>query len=183
MSRLALGPTQCSIQWILGAVSPRVKWPGHEADHSPPSCAMVKNTWSYTSTPPYVFMARCLIKQRLMVSSHLCTCGAPHSPITLLSLSQEFPSADGLCVFINMCKIHPSFQIDAVRLPLTLVCISFCFNFTILLLEPSIIPLQFCLTVQQHLTPLTFRSSNKSGEEKELSMFLLSQSDFSLLYM
>jgi len=24
---------------------------GHEADHSPPSSAKVKNAWSYTSTP------------------------------------------------------------------------------------------------------------------------------------
>jgi hypothetical protein len=30
---------------------------GGGADHSPPSSAEVKNTWIYTSTPPYVFMA------------------------------------------------------------------------------------------------------------------------------
>jgi hypothetical protein len=29
-----------------------VKWPGHEADHSPPSTTKVKNSWSYTATPP-----------------------------------------------------------------------------------------------------------------------------------
>jgi hypothetical protein len=29
-----------------------VKWLGHEADHSPPSTADIKNAWSYTSTPP-----------------------------------------------------------------------------------------------------------------------------------
>jgi hypothetical protein len=28
-----------------------------EADHSPPSSADVKNSWRYTSTPQYVFMA------------------------------------------------------------------------------------------------------------------------------
>jgi hypothetical protein len=28
-----------------------------EADHSPPTDVGVKNTWIYTSTPPYVFMA------------------------------------------------------------------------------------------------------------------------------
>jgi hypothetical protein len=27
------------------------KWPGREADHSPPSTAEVKNTWSCTFTP------------------------------------------------------------------------------------------------------------------------------------
>jgi len=32
-SRLALGPTQPPIQWVPWALSPRVKWPGHEADH------------------------------------------------------------------------------------------------------------------------------------------------------
>jgi hypothetical protein len=38
--------------------------PGHEADHSPPSSADVKNAWSYTSIPQYVFMAWCLVKHR-----------------------------------------------------------------------------------------------------------------------
>jgi hypothetical protein len=38
------------------------KQPEREADHSPPPTAAV-NAWSYTSTPPYVFMAWCLIKQ------------------------------------------------------------------------------------------------------------------------
>jgi hypothetical protein len=32
----------------------------HEADHSPPSGTKVKNAWSYTSTPQYIFMAWCL---------------------------------------------------------------------------------------------------------------------------
>jgi hypothetical protein len=35
-----------------GALSLGVKWLGHEADHSPPSIAEVKNVWSSTSTPP-----------------------------------------------------------------------------------------------------------------------------------
>jgi hypothetical protein len=30
--------------------------PGREADHSPPTTAEDKNTWIYTSTPPYIFM-------------------------------------------------------------------------------------------------------------------------------
>jgi hypothetical protein len=42
-SRPALGPTQPPIQWVLWALSPGVKWPGHEADHSPSSAAQVKN--------------------------------------------------------------------------------------------------------------------------------------------
>jgi hypothetical protein len=40
-----------SYSWVLG-----VKRPGSEADHSLPYRAEVKNTWIYTSTPPYVFM-------------------------------------------------------------------------------------------------------------------------------
>jgi hypothetical protein len=52
-----LGPTQPPIQWVPGALSSGVKQPGREADHSTPTSANVKNTWIYTSTPPYVFMA------------------------------------------------------------------------------------------------------------------------------
>jgi hypothetical protein len=48
----ALGPTQPPIQCEPGALSLGVKWPGREADHSPPTSADVKNAWSYTSAPP-----------------------------------------------------------------------------------------------------------------------------------
>jgi hypothetical protein len=41
-SRPALGPTQHHIQWVQGAPSLGVKWPGREANHSPPSSAEVK---------------------------------------------------------------------------------------------------------------------------------------------
>jgi hypothetical protein len=55
-SRPALGSTQPPIQWVPGALSPEVKRPGREADHSPPSSAKVKKIWIYTSTSPYAFM-------------------------------------------------------------------------------------------------------------------------------
>jgi hypothetical protein len=55
-SRPVLGPTQPPIQWVLGALSLGVKRLGCEADHSVPTSAEVKNTWIYTSTPPYTFM-------------------------------------------------------------------------------------------------------------------------------
>jgi hypothetical protein len=42
--------------------SPRGKAAGAKADHSPPSSDEVKNAWSYTSIPQYVFMAWCLVK-------------------------------------------------------------------------------------------------------------------------
>jgi hypothetical protein len=46
------------------ALSLAVKWTWHEADHSPPSGAKVKNVWSYTSILPYMYMAWYLIKHR-----------------------------------------------------------------------------------------------------------------------
>jgi len=41
----------------IGVFSPEVKRPRREVDHSPPSSVEVNNTWSYTSTPQYVFTA------------------------------------------------------------------------------------------------------------------------------
>jgi hypothetical protein len=54
-SRTALGPTQPPIQWVPGALSPRLKRPVCEADHSSPPSAEVKNTWNYNSIPPIRF--------------------------------------------------------------------------------------------------------------------------------
>jgi hypothetical protein len=44
---------------------------GYEADCSPPSSEEVKNAWSYTSIPLYIFMACFLIKQRDNFTFHL----------------------------------------------------------------------------------------------------------------
>jgi hypothetical protein len=60
-SRPVLGPKQLPIEWVQGAHSSGVKRPGREADHSAPTSANVKKTCIYTSTPPYAFMAWCLI--------------------------------------------------------------------------------------------------------------------------
>jgi hypothetical protein len=42
VSRPSLGSTQPPIQWVRGCLSLGVKRPGHEADHSPPSSAEVR---------------------------------------------------------------------------------------------------------------------------------------------
>jgi hypothetical protein len=54
VSRLALGPTQPPIQWVLGALSLGVKRPGHEAESSPPSSAEVRNGGAI---PPFHHMS------------------------------------------------------------------------------------------------------------------------------
>jgi hypothetical protein len=48
----AVGSNEPPIQSAPGALSLGVKRPEREADHSPPSSAEVKFSWSYTSTPP-----------------------------------------------------------------------------------------------------------------------------------
>jgi hypothetical protein len=60
----ALGPNPTSHKLGAGGSSAGIKRPGREADHSPSSSAEMKNTWSYTSIPPYVFIVWRLIKQR-----------------------------------------------------------------------------------------------------------------------
>jgi hypothetical protein len=44
------------VQWVPGALSTWVKRLRHEADHSPPTSAEVKNAWIYTSSPPHAIM-------------------------------------------------------------------------------------------------------------------------------
>jgi hypothetical protein len=56
-SRPTLGSMQPPIQWVPRALSPGLKRPEREADHSTPASAEVKKMWIYTSTPPYAFMA------------------------------------------------------------------------------------------------------------------------------
>jgi hypothetical protein len=50
-SRPVLGSTQPPIQRVLGAPSPRIKWQGREADHSPPSNTEVKMVELYLHSP------------------------------------------------------------------------------------------------------------------------------------
>jgi hypothetical protein len=46
------GPPSPPIKWVPGALSPGVKQQGHEADHSPPSNAEVKNGGAIPPLPP-----------------------------------------------------------------------------------------------------------------------------------
>jgi hypothetical protein len=55
-SKQALRSTQPPLQWVPEALSPGVKRPGREADHSPSASAEVKKMWISASTPPYAFM-------------------------------------------------------------------------------------------------------------------------------
>jgi hypothetical protein len=55
------GPPSFLSNGYRGFFLPEVKRPGREADHSPPNSAEVKKIWVYTATPPYAFMAHCLI--------------------------------------------------------------------------------------------------------------------------
>jgi hypothetical protein len=76
-----LGPTHPPIQWVPGALSPGVKQSGHKADNSHPFSSKVKNTWMYTSTPPYVVMVWCLSKHRIH----------PHGMILKLNTGATLP--------------------------------------------------------------------------------------------
>jgi hypothetical protein len=57
-SRPVLGPIQTRIQRLPGTLSREVKWPGPLTTHLQ---LVPKNTWIYTSTPPYVLMTHCSI--------------------------------------------------------------------------------------------------------------------------
>jgi len=50
-AQTSLRAIQPPSQWLSG-FNPGVNWLGHEADHSSPTSAEVKNQWSYASTPP-----------------------------------------------------------------------------------------------------------------------------------
>jgi hypothetical protein len=57
-SKSDLVPTQPPVYWVTGVLSPRVKRPGSEAEHSPKSFAEDQNAWNNSSAPVDVFMAQ-----------------------------------------------------------------------------------------------------------------------------
>jgi len=64
---------QPSYEMGTSDLSPGVKRPSREANHSSPSTVEVKNAWSYNSTPQHVFMALCLIPQWMRHGTSLST--------------------------------------------------------------------------------------------------------------
>jgi hypothetical protein len=50
-SRQILGRNRPPIQWVMSTLSPEVKRPQRDANHSPSSTAEVKNAWRYTFSP------------------------------------------------------------------------------------------------------------------------------------
>lgn len=54
-----------SSQFGTGVLPLRVKRQGREADYLSPSSAEIKNTWSFSSTPQYDLMWRCLVKHQV----------------------------------------------------------------------------------------------------------------------
>jgi hypothetical protein len=53
LPKLVLGSTQPPIQQVMRVFS-EGKWPGHEADHTPPISAKVKNTRIHIHSPIYL---------------------------------------------------------------------------------------------------------------------------------
>jgi hypothetical protein len=68
-SRPALDPPPPPRRLPSGCQGSGVKQRGLDSDHSPPSCAEVKNAWIYTSTPPWFSMLWGLFKEGIRMHS------------------------------------------------------------------------------------------------------------------
>jgi hypothetical protein len=89
--RPALGSTQPPIQWVWEAISPGVKQPGHESDHSPSSSAEVKNR---EAIPPHLYVEWCLIQQDFTL-------------LLLLLLLLLFPPVLACNLSLTLCCDYP----------------------------------------------------------------------------
>jgi hypothetical protein len=103
------GSNQAPIQWVPETLSLGIKQLGREADHSPPSSAEV-NAWSCISTPPYVFIAWCLLKGRdsftylsLGLSRRVSFCPKKLDSLrrSCVVMEEDTPNGVGLDVFSN----------------------------------------------------------------------------------
>jgi hypothetical protein len=81
---------------------PRVKRPGREANHSPPSSAEVKSVWPYTSNPPFVFMAWCLVKHRDNFTFTLPSLNGFHNhmEVKIFRYSHKNTDVSSTCIFL-----------------------------------------------------------------------------------
>jgi hypothetical protein len=75
--------------------------PGREAHHSPTTSAEVKNMWIYTSTPPYVLVAECLIS-KAQGQIYLFTWNIQTGSVSNQSVQETLQNGD--FVFLRMLK-------------------------------------------------------------------------------
>jgi hypothetical protein len=73
----ALSPVKSVTCLVLVDCFPEDAAIGREVDHSPPFNTEVKNAWSYTFTPLYIFMVSCLIKLMDNFAFILARCNYP----------------------------------------------------------------------------------------------------------
>ena len=70
-----LGLNHPSIHLVARAFSPVVKLPKHDANHSHPYNAEVKNDWSYASTASYTFISHTRNNLAFLLLSMVHYCG------------------------------------------------------------------------------------------------------------
>jgi hypothetical protein len=98
ISTIASMPFLCApqppIHCLPGALSPGMKRPGRETNHSPPYSTEVKNTWSYNFSPPYVYIAWCLVEYERQLYFYF------------VSMSPLMSALNGLCSWYRIVLQH-----------------------------------------------------------------------------
>jgi hypothetical protein len=108
-----------------------VKCLGHEVDHSSPSSAEVKNAWSYTSSPQYIFKAWCLVTYcHYLVLNHDTFSTLLSSHILLSCICYQYnPVLSAYIHFVNAtlyCILYLDFHLfSCQKLPLVFCPSSF----------------------------------------------------------
>jgi hypothetical protein len=97
------------VMGIEGYFSGRIKQPGREADHSPPTSVEIKNTWIYTPTPAYDFMMSWLLKHKdkFTCFQRLCS-NSNQTPVASKSISADPPK---MCQSIKRCNGDSSYSV------------------------------------------------------------------------
>jgi len=110
------------------ALALRMKLPGRESFESPPSLARVKNSWSYTSIPPYAF-ATCTLTALHIICNRLGLSSSkdrniysePYS-VECLSISWKSFSLYGLRGVITIENVLNRWINTACIQPSALIC-------------------------------------------------------------